>query len=137
MTNVEKAYFFLERTGYYFLLTNDAGQPRGRAFSSRMLHDNRLYITTGNAKHVYQQIENDPKIEVLAYQMRDGEYMRLDATAVIDNDPVIIKKYLEKEPQVRGDFEGEAEPQIGMFYLKDASAEILSLDGSVKERFAF
>ena len=63
--------------------------------------------------------------------------MRVDATAVISEDPVIKEAYLEKEPQVRGDFEGDAVVQMGLFFLKDASVEILTLDGAVKEAFRF
>ena len=57
--------------------------------------------------------------------------MRVDAAAVIDNSSAVIEAYLEKEPQVRNDFEGDTVPQMGMFYLKEISAEILTLDGKV------
>jgi len=102
-----------------------------------MITDGKLYLATGNAKRVYEQLKNNPKIEILAYQMKQREYMRLDAVAMIDENPEITKQYLEKEPQVRGDFHGDAEPQVGMFYLTDAKVEILSLDGTVKETFIF
>ena len=110
---------------------------KGRAFTSKIVYDGKLYIITGNAKRVYKQIEANPRVEILAYQMKNQEYMRVDATAVISDDTVIKEAYLEKEPQVRGDFEGDAVPQMGLFFLKDASVEILTLDGMVKEAFHF
>ena len=97
----------------------------------------RLRMRSFNAKRVYKQIEANPRVEILAYQMKNQEYMRVDATAVISDDTVIKEAYLEKEPQVRGEFEGDAVPQMGLFFLKDASVEILTLDGAVKEAFHF
>ena len=138
MDNIQRVHDFMTDAGYYFLLTVDEnGCPKGRAFTSKLVHDDKLYIFTGNAKRVYRQIQANPKVEILAYQMKNQMYMRADATAVIDDDTHIKALYLEKAPQVRGDFEGEAEPQMGVFYLKDAAVEILSLDGTVKETFQF
>ncbi|MBR0280946.1 MAG: hypothetical protein IJQ81_05045 [Oscillibacter sp.] len=99
MENLERAYEFLKKAGHYFLLTSDRGQPRGRAFSSKMIADGRLYLATGLAKRVWREVRENP--------------------------------------QVRGDFTGDAETQMGMFYLKDAAVEILALDGTVKETFTF
>ncbi len=106
------------------LTVDEEGYPKGRAFTSKIIYDGKLYIITGNAKRVYKQIVSNPKVEILAYQMKNQEYMRVDATAVISEDTVIKEAYLEKEPQVRGDFEGDAVPQMGLFFLKDASVEI-------------
>ena len=137
MNPLQRIYDFMANAGYYFMLTVDQeGFPKGRAFTSRILYDGKLYIATGNAKRVYKQIEANPKVEILAYQMKAQEYMRVDAIAVIDRDPAVAEAYLEKEPQVRNDFEGDAVPQMGMFYLKDVSAEILTFDGKVKETFS-
>lgn len=138
MDNVQRVHDFMKDAGYYFMLTVDEeGYPKGRAFTSKIVYDGKLYIITGNAKRVYKQIEANPRVEILAYQMKNQEYMRVDATAVISEDTVIKEAYLEKEPQVRGDFEGDAVPQMGLFFLKDASVEILTLDGAVKEAFHF
>mgnify|MGYP002625906367 CR=1 FL=1 len=138
MDNVQRVHDFMKDAGYYFMLTVDEeGYPKGRAFTSKIVYDGKLYIITGNAKRVYKQIVSNPKVEILAYQMKNQEYMRVDATAVISEDTVIKEAYLEKEPQVRGDFEGDAVPQMGLFFLKDASVEILTLDGMVKEAFHF
>ena len=137
MNNLQRIYDYMAGAGYYFMLSVDQeGFPKGRAFTSRMIYDGKLYIATGNAKRVYQQVAANPKTEILAYQMKAQEYMRVDAVAVIDNNTAVIEAYLEKEPQVRNDFEGDAVPQMGMFYLRDISAEILTLDGKIKEAFS-
>lgn len=138
MESVEKVYKFLQKAGYYFLLTvDDDGYPKGRAFTSKMIVNGTLYLATGKAKRVFRQIEANPHVELMAYQMRNRQYLRADATAVVDEDPALVKAYLEKEPQVRGDFTGDAEPQIGMFHLIHGKAEIFTLEGSVKGSFTF
>lgn len=138
MENLQKVYDFMGAAGYYFLLTVDEnGYPKGRAFTSKMIADGKLYLATGNQKRVFKQIKANPHVEIMAYQMKNQQYMRLDATAVTDDNISLVQQYLEKEPQVRNDFKGDAESQVGLFYLKDANAEILTLDGTVKEQFAF
>ena len=138
MDNIQRVHDFMKDAGYYFMLTVDEeGYPKGRAFASEIIYDGKLYILTGKAKRVYKQIVSHPKVEILAYQMKEQEYMRVDATAVISEDTVIIETYLEKEPKVRESFDGDAVPQMGLFFLKDASVEILTLDGKVKETFHF
>lgn len=137
MENLTRVYDFLQGAGYYFLLTVDEnGYPKGRAFTSKIVADGKLYLVTGKAKRVFAQLQQHPKIELLAYQMKQQQYLRVDATAIIEENPALVQKYLEKEPQVRRDFEGDAEKRIGLFYLKDATAELLSLDGTVKETFS-
>lgn len=138
MDKVQKVYDFMQEAGYYFLLTvDDKGYPKGRAFTSKMIADGKLYLVTGKEKRVFQQLQAHPQVEIMAYQMKNQQYLRADATAVIVDDLDLVKQYLDKEPQVRGDFQGEAEPQVGLFYLKNAQGEILALDGTVKETFTF
>ena len=138
MDKVQKVYDFMQEAGYYFLLTVDAkGYPKGRAFTSKMIAGGKLYLVTGKEKRVFQQLQAHPQVEIMAYQMKQQQYLRADATAVVVDDLDLVKQYLDKEPQVRGDFQGEAEPQVGLFYLKNAQGEILALDGTVKETFTF
>lgn len=137
MTNLQRVYDFMQGAGYYFLLTVDEnGYPKGRAFTSKILVDGKLYLATGKEKHVFQQLKANPHIEIMAYQLKNQQYMRVDATAVIDTQPEIVKQYLDKEPRVKDDFDGNAESHLGMFYLRNAKAEILTLDGTVKETFS-
>lgn len=63
--------------------------------------------------------------------------MRVDATAVITEDSNLVKQYLAQAPQDRDRVQGDAEKQMRVFYLSDAKAEILALDGTVKESFSF
>lgn len=138
MENLQRVYDFMRDAGYYFLLTVDEnGYPKGRAFTSKAIMDGKLYLATEGKKRVFQQIQKNPHVEIMAYQLKNQCYMRVDATAVINEDSNLVKQYLAQAPQDRDRVQGDAEKQMRVFYLSDAKAEILALDGTVKETFSF
>lgn len=138
MENLQRVYDFMRDAGYYFLLTVDEnGYPKGRAFTSKAIMDGKLYLATEGKKRVFQQIQKNPHVEIMAYQLKNQCYMRVDATAVINEDSNLVKQYLAQAPQDRERVQGDAEKQMRVFYLSDAKAEILALDGTVKENFSF
>ena len=67
MATIEDVYkFFKEEASTYFLATVDEdGNPRVRAFGTVDLFEGKLYIQTGKAKPVYQQVLAHPRPEGL------------------------------------------------------------------------
>ena len=135
MTNIEKAMEFLNKAGIYYFLSTDGDRPRGRPFGSHEIINGRLYIATGAHKKVYQQIRANPKVEILA--LGKGEFMRIDAVAVPDEDEATVRGYLDRNPQIAKIYSKEYENRVRLFYLDHAAAEILDSAGTVKETFEF
>ena len=133
MTNLEKASEYLNKAKVWYFLTVDNGQPKGRPFGFHMEKDGKMYLGAGTFKKVYEQLKKDQHVEILADL--GSEFMRIDATAVLVDDPALAKEALDSMPSLKKTYE-ENGWTIGMFYLKDAHAEIRGLFDQ-KEAFDF
>ena len=135
MSDIEKVLDYLKKANMYYLLTTDGDRPRGRPFASHEIIDGKLYIATGSHKKVYQQMLANPKVEILA--MGKGEFMRIDAVAVPEEDEAVAQGYLERNPHIAKIYNKEYEKRVRLFYLDHAAAEILDAMGNVKETLEF
>ena len=96
---MEEIYEFLKACGDYFLATCDDGQPRVRPFGTVNIYNGRLYIQTGKSKSVSRQLHKNPKLEICA--MKDGKWMRVEATAAEDDDREARVSMLEAYPNLK------------------------------------
>ena len=133
MTNLEKASEYLNQAKVWYFLTVDDGQPKGRPFGFHMIKDGKMYLGTGTWKNVYKQLQKDQHVEILA--VNGDDFMRIDATAVIENDPAIAQEALDSMPAIKKAYEDNGWT-IVMFYLDNAHAEIRGLFEQ-KEAFDF
>ena len=67
---MQEIYDFLKKCGTYYLATVEGNQPRVRPFGTIDLFDGRLTIQTGKVKDVSKQIQQNPKVEICAF---DGD----------------------------------------------------------------
>lgn len=96
MSNAAKVSNFLDKAKVFYFLTTEGDQPKGRPFSFHLLSDDKLYFGCGTFKDVYKQLEQNPKIEILA--MADGEFLRYD-----DNGFPNVKAMLRGKMEVLTD----------------------------------
>lgn len=98
MSNVEKVNDFLDKAKVFYFLTTDGDQPKGRPFGFHLLDGGKLYFGAGTFKKCFQQLKNNPKVEILA--VLGQEFMRYDGTAKIVQDEALLKKVRVALPQV-------------------------------------
>ena len=96
---MEEVYALLKQAGTYYLATCENGQPRVRPFGTIHIYKDRLYIQTGKSKAVSRQLHANPKLELCA--MLDGRWLRVEATAVEDDDREARVSMLEAYPSLR------------------------------------
>ncbi|MGI5972081.1 MAG: pyridoxamine 5'-phosphate oxidase family protein [Oscillospiraceae bacterium] len=130
---MHKTYEFLKKCGTYYLATADGDQPRVRPFGTVNIFDGKLYIQTGKSKDVSRQMHANPKIEICAF--KDGEWIRVAATAVEDPRIEAQQDLLDKYPTLKGRYSaGDGNNEV--WYLKDAVSTISSFTKEpVIERF--
>jgi uncharacterized pyridoxamine 5'-phosphate oxidase family protein len=126
---MNEVYEFLKKAGTYYLATVEGDQPRVRPFGTVDLFEGKLYIQTGKVKKVSQQMLKNPKIELSA--MADGKWIRLEATAVEDNNIAAKAHMLDAYPDLKGMYKAE-DDNTQVFYLKDATATICSFGAAPK-----
>lgn len=54
--------------GVFYLATTEDDQPHVRPFDGATLHDGKLYIGTNRNKAVYNQIMENPKVEIFSME---------------------------------------------------------------------
>lgn len=96
---MREIYEFLKKAGTYYLATCENGQPRVRPFGTVNIYKDRLYIQTGRSKAVSRQLHANPRLELCA--MLDGRWLRLEASAVEDDDREARVSMLEAYPELK------------------------------------
>ena len=120
---MNEVYEFLKACGVYYLATTDGDQPRVRPFGTIDLYDGRLYIQTGKAKDVANQLKANPKVEICA--MHEGRWIRLEAEAVLDDNIEAQVHMLDNYPSLKEMYTpGDCNTEV--YYLQNASAAICS-----------
>jgi uncharacterized pyridoxamine 5'-phosphate oxidase family protein len=120
---------FLKKAQTYYLATADGDQPRVRPFGTAEIFEGKLYIQTGKVKNVAKQIEKNPKIEICA--MAEGNWIRIEATAVEDDRIEARQDMLNKNPMLQTMYKAD-DGNCVVYYLKDATATISSFTGAPK-----
>lgn len=126
---MQEVYEFLKKAGTYFLATNENGQPRVRPFGTVNLYKDRLYIQTGKVKAVSRQLHANPKLELCA--MAGGEWLRIEATAVEDDDREARVSMLEAYPSLQSMYSPD-DGNTEVWYLRNVTATIYSFTAEPK-----
>lgn len=120
---MQEVYEFLKKCKTYYLATVEGDQPRVRPFGTVVIFEGKMYIQTGKVKDVSKQMQQNPKIEICAY---DGDkWLRIAATAVRD-ERVEAKEYmLDAYPQLKAMYSA-TDDNTEVLYLKDTTATFCS-----------
>ena len=126
---MEEIYEFLKACGDYFLATCDDGQPRVRPFGTVNIYNGRLYIQTGKSKSVSRQLHKNPKLEICA--MKDGKWMRVEATAAEDDDREARVSMLEAYPNLKALYSPD-DGNTEVWFLRNVTATLYSFTAEPK-----
>ena len=120
---MEQVAKFLKEADTYYLATVEGDQPRVRPFGTAHIFEGKLYIQTGKSKSVSHQLHKNPKLEICA--MKDGKWMRVEATAAEDDDREARVSMLNAYPELKSMYspdDGNSE----VWYLRNATATVYS-----------
>lgn len=120
---MQTVYEFLKQAGTYYLATSEDGQPHVRPFGTVNLFDGKLYIQTGRVKSVSRQLHANPRLELCA--MRDGVWLRIEATAVLDDRREARVSMLEAYPSLQSMYAPD-DGNTEVWYLRKATATFYS-----------
>ena len=113
----------LKKAGTYFIATCEDGQPRVRPFGTAHIYNGKLYIQTGKSKAVSRQLHKNPKLEICA--MKDGKWMRVEATAAEDDDREARVSMLEAYPNLKALYSPD-DGNTEVWYLRNVTATLYS-----------
>lgn len=82
---MDEVLAYLKENSTYFLATvDDLGNPQVRPFGTIARFEGRLYVQTGRAKAVSDQMLAHPRVAICAMG-KDGTWLRVEADAVLDD----------------------------------------------------
>ena len=114
----------MKDAGTFYLATVDGDQPRVRPFGAVCIYNDRFYISTNNQKECYKQMLKNGKIEISA--MVKGEWIRLSANAIHDDDIKAREAMLEATPSIKGMYSA-SDGLMEVLYLTNAKATFCSM----------
>ena len=120
---MKEVYDFLKKCKTYFLATVDGDQPRVRPFGTIDLFEGRLYIQTGKVKNVSRQMQDNPKVEICAF---DGDQWLRVAATVVRDDRIEAKQHMLDAYPVLQEWYKADDDNTEVLYLKDATATFYS-----------
>jgi len=120
---MKEVYEFLKQAGTYYLATSENGQPRVRPFGTIHIYRDRLYIQTGKSKAVSRQLHANPRFELCAFH--DGRWLRLEGTAVEDDDREARVSMLEAYPSLQALYSPD-DGNTEVWFLRNCTATLSS-----------
>ena len=126
---MQEVYDFLKSAGTYFLATTENGQPRVRPFGTIHVYKDRLYLQTGKVKAVSRQLHANPKLELCA--MKGGEWIRVEASAVEDDDRDARVSMLDAYPELQGMYSPD-DGNTEVWFLRNVTATVYSFTAEPK-----
>ncbi len=120
---MNEVYEFLKNAGTYYLATVEGDQPRVRPFGTINIFEDKLYIQTGKVKEVSKQIQNNPKVEICAFDK--GKWIRLSGELVRDDRKEAKQAMLDSYPDLQGMYSAD-DDNTEVLYFKNAEAVISS-----------
>jgi uncharacterized pyridoxamine 5'-phosphate oxidase family protein len=115
------------------LATVDGDQPRVRTFLLWRANEDGFYFETFNPKDVYEQLKNNPKVEICFFNnesdLEKAKTMRLTGEVEFLDDPDLKKQLLEDRP-----FLQDAEPVLELFRVHSGEAFFWTMADVLKEK---
>lgn len=116
MEELEK---FFTNTKMFYIATIENNQPRVRPFGNIVFDKGCMFINTGRTKHFYQQVKENPHIEICAFEK--GTWFRVQALVEECKEKDILKKTVELDPFVKKNYQNRME-ELVILELKQVKA---------------
>ena len=133
MSDIEKVDKYLADAGMFFLASIAGDKPKCRPLGLHILDEDKIYFGIGDFKEVYQQLVENPNIEIVASKGQD--ILRYYGVAKFEDNAEV----LEKAWNLLGDLKGLYDQngwKMKLFYVDDATAEFRNMF-EVEESYSF
>ncbi len=121
---MSKEFEFIKNCGTFFVLTVKDGKPVGRPFGAIMEHDNNLYIATADTKAVYQQLIENPSMQLLALKTGTREWGRISGLATECKDLAMKQKMLIECPILKKHYHTADASHYNIFKITVLNSQI-------------
>jgi len=118
---------YLYKSGIqYFATIGLDERPKVRPFQFMFEENGKLWFCTSNQKKTYQELLNQPYIELCA-SGENMSWIRLKGKVIFSDNLEVKKKILEVSPLVNEIYKVPENPSFEVFYLDRVTASIAEL----------
>lgn len=129
---MEEVLKFLHENSPFYFATVDETTPKVRPLGLCLEHDGKIYFGIGTFKQAFKQLLANTQVEICTTN-KNSEWIRLHGTVVMDDNDAVLEKVFVAMPSLKDMYNEETGRKLGLFYLKDAVAEIADMKGGFKE----
>lgn len=122
-------YEFLRDCGSFWVSTVNGSLPAMRPFGAAMEYKGYLYISSGRGKAVYEQLKQNPAIQIAALKHGTRTWVRISGRAVEDSDPDARWNMFQDCPALWKRHSGPEAPSFVLFRLEDVEALLCTDEG--------
>ena len=123
---------FLNKAGTFVLGTTDGDQPRMRVLGLKLKLDDKLVFAVGTFKDVYQQLQKNPKCEILASVGMD--FLRWDGEAKFIKDDRLMPIVENMMPDLVAMYK-QMGWELGFFTIEGGTAEMVNVSNQKMKLF--
>lgn len=121
MQKIEAIESFLKETATFYLATVSGNKPKCRPIGFHILQNDKIYFGIGTFKNVYQQLQENPYVEICA--CKGSKFLRYYGKAVFEDNEKIAKVALERSPGLQKIYNEDTGHKLGIFHLEEAVVE--------------
>lgn len=132
----EVVKFLTENPVVYFATIDKEGKPNVRPFQYMLEEEGKLYFCTSNQKDIYNQVINNPYIE-LSTMSKEMAWIRVKGKVVFSNNIDIKAKIISSSDLVRSIYQTPDNPTFEIFYIDNAEATIADFSGNPPKNYKF
>jgi uncharacterized pyridoxamine 5'-phosphate oxidase family protein len=130
----EVVKFLKENPVQYIATAGLDGKPKVRPFMFMLESEGKLYFCTSNQKPVYQQIKNNPYVEITTASP-EFAWIRLSGKVVFSDDMEIKIAIIENSEIVKSQYQTASNPTFEILYLDEAKAIIADFSGEPPKEY--
>ena len=128
---MNKTMEFLKGSMPFFVATVEQGLPRVRPTGVVTFFQDKIWFHVGQSKGVYQQILQDPHVEIVSVG-KDREWIRISGEATCVDDEAGSNQALGSRPHLKTMYNEQTGQKLGNFYFEHALVELSKADGTVE-----
>ena len=125
---MKKALEFLQESATFYLATTEGDQPRVRPFGAAFEYEGKLYILTNNKKECFNQMIQNPKVEISSMNKK-GQWIRVTGEVANDDRREVKEVALEAYPSLKSMYSID-DGIVAVLYFTKGTATISSFNAA-------
>ncbi|WP_295619439.1 pyridoxamine 5'-phosphate oxidase family protein [uncultured Methanobrevibacter sp.] len=135
LEGAERVEEFMTEAQVFFLATVDGDKPKNRPLGFHLLKDGKIYFGVGDHKDVYNQMDENPNVEIVA--LVETDFLRYYGKAVFEETDDFANAVVAESEFLQSIYNDETGFKLAIFHLEEATAEIRDITGKINESYNF